>query len=137
MDNRDLAQGWFDYAANDLAAAVYLSEGMNPAPVEVICYLCEQSAEKYLKGFLALNGAVPQKTHDLERLGAAAAEFFKGFDDVADGLSVLTGYGVSVRYPHSLEVTQDDMHRAIANARSIEALTLSRVERDPLDGHTG
>jgi hypothetical protein len=43
MDNREAAQGWFDYAANDLAAAEYLADGMHPVPIEVVCYLCGYS----------------------------------------------------------------------------------------------
>jgi HEPN domain-containing protein len=125
MDNNKAAAVWFNYAANDLAAAEYLADGMRPIPLEVVCYLCEQSAEKYLKGFLVLNGVVPRRTHDLEELGVEAARFFKGFEDVADGLTVLTSYGVGVRYPFGLEISVDDMKRAIANARSVETVTLS------------
>jgi HEPN domain-containing protein len=29
---------------------------MHPTPVEVICYHCQQSAEKYLKGYIVLHG---------------------------------------------------------------------------------
>jgi HEPN domain-containing protein len=129
MDNQEAAQGWLNYAASDLAAASFLYNGMIPAPIEVICYLCEQSAEKYLKGFLTLQGVQPRKTHDLEDLGTEAAQYFKGFADILDGLSVLTVYGVNVRYPYSIEVTEDDMSRALANAKSIEALTLSQINK--------
>jgi HEPN domain-containing protein len=128
MDNGKVAAGWFDYAANDLAAAEYLADGMRPVPIEIVCYLCEQSAEKYLKGFLVLNGVTPRKTHDLEELGIEAARFFKGFEDVADGLSVLTSYGVGVRYPYVLEVSEDDMKRAIANAHSVKAMVLLYIK---------
>ena len=43
---------WLDLAEMDLGAAEYLL-GMRPVPVEIICYHCEQAAEKMLKGTLA------------------------------------------------------------------------------------
>lgn len=55
MDNKDVAEEWFKVAETDLASAEYL-QGMRPIPIEVICYHCQQSAEKHMKGFLALKG---------------------------------------------------------------------------------
>ena len=49
MDNRTRAQEWQRLAEMDLSSAQYLLN-MHPVPVENICYLCQQSAEKYLKG---------------------------------------------------------------------------------------
>ena len=55
MDNKNIAHEWFRYAAQDLSSANYL-RGMQPVPLEIICYHCQQSIEKYLKGFICLNG---------------------------------------------------------------------------------
>ena len=54
MNNRDIAQEWFMFATNDLKSAEFLLN-MKPLPLEIICYHCQQSAEKYLKGYIALN----------------------------------------------------------------------------------
>lgn len=35
---------------------------------EISCYHCQQSAEKYLKGYLVLYGKNPPRTHDLDEL---------------------------------------------------------------------
>jgi len=78
-----------------------------------------------LKGYLVLNDVIPEKTHDLSELGSACAEFSKSFEDVDDMLTTLTEYAVHIRYPSQIEITNDDMKRAIANARSIEAMTRS------------
>jgi hypothetical protein len=48
--------------------------------------------------------------------------------DTADMLSVLTEYAVHIRYPSEIEISNEDMRRALANAKSIEALTLSLAE---------
>lgn len=48
MDNNILrAQEWRRLAEMDLSSAEYLLD-MHPAPIEIICYLSQQSAEKYL-----------------------------------------------------------------------------------------
>jgi len=48
MDNRQFAKEWFDIAETDLSSAHHLIT-MRPRPIEIICYHCQQSAEKYLK----------------------------------------------------------------------------------------
>ncbi len=49
MNNLDIAQEWFDIAEMDISSAKYL-QNMQPIPREIICYHCQQSVEKYLKG---------------------------------------------------------------------------------------
>ena len=51
MVNIEESQEWQRIAAMDLSTAEYLL-GMSPLPIEIICYHCQQSAEKYLKGYL-------------------------------------------------------------------------------------
>ena len=47
MDKRDLAQEWFTVADLDLKSAEHL-KGMIVVPRGIICYHCQQSAEKNL-----------------------------------------------------------------------------------------
>ena len=47
---------WIAYSDMDIASAKHLCS-MKPQPLEIICYLCQQSAEKALKaysGFLTI-----------------------------------------------------------------------------------
>ncbi|QNO15339.1 HEPN domain-containing protein [Alkalicella caledoniensis] len=46
MDNLTSAKEWLRLAKMDLMSAEYLLK-KNPVPIEVICYHCQQSAEKY------------------------------------------------------------------------------------------
>ncbi|MCD4692773.1 MAG: HEPN domain-containing protein [Calditrichales bacterium] len=46
MDNKDIANEWFEIANMDLSSASFL-KNMQPVPIEIICYHCQQSAEKY------------------------------------------------------------------------------------------
>lgn len=93
---------WLDLAEMDLGAAEYLL-GMRPVPVEIICYHCEQAAEKMLKGTLAQFGMEPPKTHDLIQLCKLCMERDPQFEQLADACVELTPYGVQVRYPSHME----------------------------------
>ena len=62
---RDYMAEWFQYASIDMASAEHLANTMRPQPLEIICFLCQQSAEKNLKGYLLYKtDTEPSKTHD-------------------------------------------------------------------------
>ena len=50
MDNNSIAKEWFEFVKRDLESAKFLMN-MYPKPLEIICYHCEQSAEK-IEGFI-------------------------------------------------------------------------------------
>ncbi len=74
MDNKDIAKEWFKVAEADLSSAEFL-QSMRPVPIEIICYHCQQSVEKYLKGFLALKGEEIKRIHDLVRLNKMCQKY--------------------------------------------------------------
>jgi HEPN domain-containing protein len=118
MSNRDIAQEWFKVAETDLSAAAYLL-GMRPIPVEVICYHSQQTAEKFLKGYLAFQGAPIRKTHDLLMLCKLCQAFEPNFHQIENECIDLTDYGVNIRYPFEMEVNETDAKTALENARLI------------------
>ena len=59
---------WRLLAERDMSVAEHLSVNMRPVPTEIIAFLCQQSAEKYLKGALVILGEEPPYTHDLPEL---------------------------------------------------------------------
>jgi HEPN domain-containing protein len=60
MTDLDSAREWLHFAQMDLSSAEYLLP-MRPRPTEIICYHCQQSAEKALKSILILNAIFPTK----------------------------------------------------------------------------
>ncbi len=119
MSNRELAQEWFKVAEMDLTSANYL-QGMQPVPVEIICYHCQQSAEKYLKGYLAFCGEAIRKTHDLVQLNKLCQAHDSEFGKIENECLNLTDYGVQIRYPFPLEVNASDVSAALINALLIK-----------------
>ncbi|HMB45731.1 MAG TPA: HEPN domain-containing protein [Candidatus Methanoperedens sp.] len=61
MDNKEGLK-WFEYAENDFEAAKILSLQVKPK-LEIVCYHCQQCAEKMLKGYIASKNGKLQKTH--------------------------------------------------------------------------
>ena len=111
---------WFDYADTDLASAEYLC-GMHPKPLEIICYHCQQSAEKNLKGYLIFNGiAEPPKIHNLDDLCELCSNYDERFSELNVACNILTVYGVQPRYPNEMEILEHDMLNALKYARQIQ-----------------
>ncbi len=111
-------------AEMDLASAEHLLN-MHPTPMEVVCYHCQQSAEKYLKGYLVLRGKNPPRTHDLDELCKLCLETHNGFGEIADQCSDLTAYGVQTRYPMGLTLEERDTSQALSSARQIRDCILA------------
>ena len=133
MDNLAQAQEWQRLAAMDLKSAEHLLK-MHPVPIEIICYLCQQSAEKYLKGLLVLHGTNPPKTHDLDELCKLCCLQVSGaIADVADQCSDLTAYGVQPRYPMGSMLEEQDMQLALGSARTVRNLVLSLAPEMAVD----
>ena len=110
---------WFSFADMDINSAEYL-QGMRPQPLEIICYHCQQSSEKYLKGYLIYKGIMdPPKTHDLDDLCEMCLEHDDCFQEIEQACHVLTRYGVQPRYPNEMEITEKNMQKALEYAWQI------------------
>lgn len=46
MKNKELIQEWIDFAGMDFLTARHLYGHMNPKPLEIICYHCQQSVHR-------------------------------------------------------------------------------------------
>ena len=117
---------WLDFAAMDLEAAQFLFD-MRPVPVEIICYHCEQAAEKLLKAVLVAADIEPPKTHDLIQLCKKCAELDSAYEVLADACIELSPYGVQVRYPSDLDLNEDDMQYALTMCRRIDKVVREKL----------
>ena len=126
MDKKAIAQEWFEIANLDYESAKYL-QNMQPVPIEIICYHCQQTAEKYLKGFLAFHGKEVTKTHDLVLLNKLCQKIDAEFQQIAEDALLLTDYGVNIRYPYPLELNEEDMQLALKNAGNIKSFVEKKI----------
>ena len=68
-------------ADDDFDSAKILNESVRKH-MAVICYLCAQVAEKYLKCYLAYNDIIPQKIHNLVLLNDRCIEINSSFQEI-------------------------------------------------------
>jgi HEPN domain-containing protein len=124
---------WFDIADTELASAEYLVTMRRPSPDAVVCYLCQQAAEKYFKGFLVMNNIDPPKTHNLLELSKLCMAAQEGcplpmdFSTLTTKCAFLNPYGVMPRYPNELQITVDDAKVALLYANDIKVFIRSVV----------
>jgi HEPN domain-containing protein len=126
MDKNKEGLLWFEYADNDFEAATILSEQLKPR-YEIICYHCQQCAEKMLKGYIAYNNGRLQKTHDLVVLCETSAKYDVEFETILEICSDLTIYASEVRYPNLMQIENYHMKKAIENAKIIREFILKKV----------
>lgn len=100
---------------------------MHPVPIEIICYYCEQSAEKYLKGYLIFNGNSAERTHDFILLNNKYCNIESKFKSIEDECIELVPYEVQARYPYQLEVNEEDMNSPIICAERIQSFVISKI----------
>ena len=118
-NNSELSKDWYKFAMMDLDSAKYLC-GMRPKPLEIICYHCQQSAEKMLKGYLVENAVEPPKTHDLIELRKMCEKINTDFEELKEASRFLTAFGVQPRYPNEIQILESDTEKAL---ESVENMT--------------
>lgn len=113
----DDTKEWLAYAKRDLDSANFLLS-MKPIPLEIICYHCQQSAEKAVKAFMVENRIEVIKTHDLRLLRKTCSEI-SDFSEIENECALLTPYASQNRYPFGMEVEEGDMRIALTAAQKI------------------
>jgi len=87
---------WVKKAEDDYTSAgILIKSGGAPS---VICFLCQQTVEKYLKALLVYFDIPVLYTHELDALADLLPEELDFREKVA-GFSELTYYAVDARYP--------------------------------------
>jgi len=128
MGKKEILQQWINKGNDDLRSAEYLSTMHHPTPDETICFLCQQSSEKYLKGFLFQHDIEPPKTHNLIELLEMCEKINGNFNVLLPQLDILRVYAVLPRYPNELNITDEDMKIAIGYAKIVQDFILKVIE---------
>jgi len=130
MGKEEILRQWLAKANDDLRSAEYLSTMHHPTPDEVICFHCQQSAEKHLKSFIFTHNIEPEKTHDLRELLKKCEECDSSFSSLLSKLQILNDYAVMPRYPNELGITDEDMKTAIQYAKDVQEFVLLVIEEE-------
>ena len=110
---------WRLLAEDDWAVAEYLAANMRPTPTQHIAFNCQQAAEKYLKGAIALLGVEPPYTHDLEKLCSIIEKQRPSFVAIFTSCTIVTQFSVQPRYDRGLSISDDDMKLVLTHTKII------------------
>ena len=104
---------------------------MHPAPLEIICYHCQQAAEKFLKSIAVALGDDPVKTHDLLKV----LDQYQARIDIPREIIVIAGsltpFGVRIRYPQEFAVDEAQTRTALAQAEAVQEWVTSLLDACP------
>jgi HEPN domain-containing protein len=120
---------WYMLAGKDHSVALHLAATMHPIPTEIICYHCQQTVEKYLKGVLALNGEEPPYTHDLAELCKACEKYLPEFSEISQSCSIISQFGIQPRYDNAMNITEADMRSVLRYVDLIKIFLIKKVPR--------
>ena len=126
MDKLVEVNEWIKYANSDFEAVSILMSH-RPQKLEIICYLCQQSAEKMLKSFLVYSNIKPPKKHELDDLCELCKDADETFTELFDLCDRLNPYANQPRYPFGLEITESMMEMAVKDCEKIHAFVKSRL----------
>ena len=122
MADPEIIREWIQKAEDDYQFA-RISLGENKPFFAHICFLFQQSAEKYLKALIIARSLKFQKTHDLPILLKGCIERIPGIASLSDDCDLLATFYVETRYPVHWPATfdyedADQAYRAAERIRS-------------------
>ena len=116
---------WVEKAEGDLKVA--RRDARTDDPVwDVICFLAQQCAEKYLKAFLEEHNLAFQKTHDLIVLLNLCGALLPELAAWRPALAALGTFASAVRYP-GVQTAQQDAEDALKTAEDVRAILRAKL----------
>lgn len=118
MRDAEEIKEWLKKAEEDFAGALHLQRRRTKLLPDLVCFHCQQAAEKYLKAFLILSETTFSKTHDLIALLELSVPLQPEIELLREPMELLNPYSVRFRYPGE-ESSKEDAKQAIKATRSI------------------
>ena len=140
LDRKEEYREWLAFAQTDYDCAKYLNEApLYPKPLNIICYHCQQAAEKAVKGLIVYfgsQGGMP-KVHDISFL----LNQIKHIVQEEKGIEVshlllltanaLSKYGIAPRYPNEIDVDEVQTGKALKDADTILTWVKDAIAKPP------
>lgn len=118
---------WIHKAEGDYEGAEILTKKRSRKVNHLICFACQQSAEKYLKGYLVEKNIRFSKTHALVRELLPLCEAIDSeFKVLKPYLQILDPYAVKFRYPGD-EITNLEVRKALNAAKKVRKFVRGKL----------
>ncbi len=130
--SKQLVDEWIIKAEHDLGMAE-LAIANKPEYKDLICFHCQQCAEKYLKAYLVLLKIDFKKSHSLIYLLDLLAVHENVPDSLYATAEILEDFGVEVRYPGDWnQLDEADIQEAYQAALRLKEAVKSRMAKTSL-----
>jgi HEPN domain-containing protein len=126
---KPFSEEWVQKADNDLIAAHKLFRSRTKPLYDVVCFHCQQCAEKYLKAFLQERETPIPKIHNLIELLDLCKKLDISFELLRADLKLIDQYSVQVRYP-GMSAEKNEAKAALKAAQTVKAFIHQRLELD-------
>ena len=123
---RDVAE-WLRFVAMDQNTARHLFETMHPKPLEIICFHCQQAAEKAIKALFILKEIEVIKIHDLAILLHKIESVFSIPVAVKNASDDLTPFAATFRYPQSPDIDEVLTKKALTDMETVIAWCKAQI----------
>ena len=114
-----LSQKAYRAIRNNRTSAYHLFKTMYPKPLEIICFHCQQAAEKAIKALFVLKEIEVIKIHDLTILLKKIETFFLIPLSVKNASDDLTPFAATFRYPQYPDIDEDITRKALADMDTV------------------
>lgn len=108
---------WIGKAESDFVSMIREMNATNDFNYDLVCFLAQQSVEKYLKALLCEESVPFPKTHDLNALSALLPRHLDCPESFGATNARLDRYAVEFRYPGA-SATRDLATEAVEGARA-------------------
>jgi HEPN domain-containing protein len=126
--NPQLAKEWFLRAQDDELSIKDILEDRQGSP-NTVCFLSQQMAEKYLKGFLVFHRKRFPKIHHLDKLLNLAKKIDDQFENLRKEAEELSEFYITTRYPGDYpQFTFKDAEKAFKGALKIKEFILRKTK---------
>ncbi len=104
---------WLEKANQDLTGAKILFE--HGADLGLVCFHCQQTVEKYFKGYLIYKTGMLQDGHNLVKLCKKSSEFSQVFKKFLKECAFINTFYIETRYPAEdpLTVSKEDVEECL------------------------
>ncbi len=126
---KPLTVEWVEKAEQDYRAAERLHRDRESPLSEIVCFHCQQCAEKYLKARLQEAEIPFPKTHDLIELLKLVLPVEPLWEAMRESLQTITEYAVELRYPGDT-ASVEEATRALAVAKTVRKLVRQSLGAD-------
>ncbi len=146
VDQENEYKAWLSYSKMDYDCAVYLNLApMYPRPLNIICYHCQQAAEKAAKALVVYYGSPGgmAKKHSVEFQFNQIKNILKrdkGIDipeEIITKSAEISMYASEPRYPNELVLDEQDVNRALQDSKMIMDWVKKTIEAPGTGAETG